>query len=426
MGVKFIHTADLHLGSNLYFSFDQEINYKNKFGNPIINSFKKIVNTALKEKIDFIIIAGDLFDSDERSVKALKVFNLEAEKLKKANIPIYLITGNHDPLNNNRLFSLNSNVKIFDSENYEIKEYRKNNKLKARLIGQSYRGNSDSRKMYSSYHAPDRGVFNIALLHTQLDPNNYNYVPCNKDDLKNKSIIDYWALGHIHQNEIINSNNPVIVYPGIPQGRDFGEKNKNGFYLVELVENKKPKLDFIVSSRYIWKEINLIIDENEKIKTADEIVDYIFFKSEDFFNLKKFNYIVRWNLKINSINISDINQNNNEIENYIITELNRKFNTENIVWSEECNIEFNRDFPDKDELANKNELFSEIIDLKEKTMSNEELLIELKENLGDIWQGNHDLENLDEYRFDFDKEIEKIAEKAEKEILKKLWEKRGE
>ena len=427
MGVKFIHTADLHLGSNLHFKFDQEINYNNKFGNPVLDSFKRITVTALKENVDFIIIAGDLFDSDERSVKALKIFNSEARKLKKADIPIYLIAGNHDPIKNkNSLFALSSNVKIFDSENSEIKEFRKNNKLKARLIGQSYRGNSDSRKMYSYFKAPDTAVFNIALLHTQLDPNNNNYVPCSLENLRERNKIDYWALGHIHQNKVINANKPVIVYPGIPQGRDFGEKGKKGFYLVELTENKKPKLNFINSSKYIWQEINLKISENKAIKTADEIVEYIFSKTKEFFIGKNFNYILRFNLVINSINSTIINQKNEEIEEFIIDELNNSFDFDNKIWVEECNIVFKEKIPAKEKLQDEDEIFSKIINLRKEILNDEELFLELKEDLGDIWQGDNDLEKLDEFRFNINKEIEEITEKAETEILKKMWEKRGE
>ena len=427
MGVKFIHTADLHLGSNLHFKFDQKINYQNKFGNPILSSLKKIVNTALEEKVDFIIISGDLFDSNERSVNAVNFFNSEAERLKKANIPIYLITGNHDPLKgDNRLFSINENVKIFDSENFEIKNYTRNNELKARLIGQSYRGNSDSRKMCNSFNPPDWGVFNIALLHTQLDPNNNNYVPCSIENLRERNNIDYWALGHIHQNKIITANKPVIVYPGIPQGRNFGEKGKKGFYLVELTENKKPKLNFINSSKYIWQEINLKISENKAIKTADEIVEYIFSKTKELFIGKNFNYILRFNLVINSINSTIINQKNEEIEEFIIDELNNSFDFDNKIWVEECNIVFKEKIPAKEKLQDEDEIFSKIINLRKEILNDEELFLELKEDLGDIWQGDNDLEKLDEFRFNINKEIEEITEKAETEILKKMWEKRGE
>lgn len=427
MGLKFIHTADLHLGSNLHLQFDQEINYKNKFGNPILDVIKTITRTAIEKEVDFIIIAGDLFDSDERSVKAINIFNQEAEKLKNAGIPIFLIAGNHDPLNDfEQIFTLNSNVKYFDSENVEIKEFRKNEKLKARLIGQSYRGNSDSRKMYNSFNPPDTGVFNIALLHTQLDPHNYNYVPASKNDLIKKSKIDYWALGHVHKNKIVNKYNPIISYPGIPQGRDFGEKGKKGFYLVELNENQKNKLNFIESSKYIWKEVDMTIEKKENVKNANEIVDYVFSNIEDIFNKNKFKYIVRWNLKVNSIKMSDIKRKNEEIEDYIINKLNQKNNTENFIWSEDCNLNFYNDIPDKSELEKKDKLFSEITNIKEKINSNEEILLNLKEKLGDIWQGSGDSENIDEFRFDFDKEIDEMIENAEQEILRKLWEGRGE
>jgi len=243
---------------------------------------------------------------------------------------------------------------------------------------------------------------------------------------KENKKIDYWALGHIHQNEIINDKNPVITYPGIPQGRDFGEKEKKGFYLVELTQNNDPKLDFIYSSKYIWKEVDITIDEKNQIKTIDEILDHILLKIKELFNQDDFNYIVRWNLDIYSRHISKIKQKNEEIEDYIVNELNRKNNKQNFVWSEDCNLNFYRRITDKSELAKKDKLFFDIIDFKEKITNDEDLLLELKEKLGDIWQGQSDLENIDEYRFDYNKEIEEILENAENEILKKLWEERGE
>lgn len=87
------------------------------------------------------------------------------------------------------VFSLPANVFYFSSTEVEIKNYYKNSKLKARILGQSYQQKFEARKMYQNYNAPDQSVFNIALLHTALNKNNKRYVPTNKTELLTKKIL---------------------------------------------------------------------------------------------------------------------------------------------------------------------------------------------------------------------------------------------
>ena len=282
MTFKFIHTADLHLGSRLHTTGEADSFVEKEINESIEKSFKKICDTALREDIDFIIISGDLYDSEERSINAVSVFNEEAKKLNNDNIDIYVIAGNHDPYKGKKdILKVPENVHIFSSNQVEIKEIRnENNNLMARILGQSYRGNADSRKMYSFFNTTDNSLFNIALLHTQLDPNNNNYVPCSLNDLKSKDDINYWALGHIHKRKILNKKNPTIIYPGIPQGRDFGETGLGGAYLVEVDDFKKININFIPTSTIIWRDEKIKIEENDNKKNIEEIIDLIKEKSK--------------------------------------------------------------------------------------------------------------------------------------------------
>jgi len=444
VSIKFIHTADLHLGSSLHTENDDILKFA-KDENPVIKSFHNLVDTAINEKVDFVLIAGDLFDSDERSVRAVKEFNKGAKKLYDHNIDIYMIAGNHDPINGNNFFKIFENVNIFSSKKAEVKEYKVDKELKARIIGQSYRSNSDSRKMYENYNLADNSVYNIALLHTQLDRQNNNYVPGNLNDLLKINNIDYWALGHIHQNKILHKEKPLTVYPGIPQGRDFGEPNMKGFYLVEFKSKKDYKIEFIANSDYIWKEVNFTISKKENVKSFSEIISYlkenaikllfnnvITKREKNIIKKSMLTYIIRWKIKVEGLSNDEFNEDIKELEIILAEELRSKFNNNNFIrenialWTEDINLEFDSIIPSKEKLIKNDNIFKEILSVKKCISNNKDLQNELKNTLGDIWQGSDDKENIDEFRFSFDNEIDDIIEEAEKKILVDLWKKRGE
>src|SRR6056297_1370467 len=295
--VKFIHTADLHLGSRLQLNTDNE--REDTYKEAVYNSFKKIIDDAIDENVHFVLIAGDVFDNEARSVKATRFFKNQCERLNNNNIDMFLINGNHDPYRmDGELLELPDNVKICDSEEVSLFEVKKEDKLIARILGQSYRGKAESRKMCTYYTTDDQSVYNIGLLHTQLDPNNTNYVPVSKEELLEHQHIDYWALGHIHNKQIINDHIPIIIYPGIPQGRDIGETGEGGYYFVNL-EPENTNFEFVKTSKYIFKrfEVNLeAINED----TLTELHYYLKESLENYYkNLDKKNigYILRIILK---------------------------------------------------------------------------------------------------------------------------------
>ena len=80
---------------------------------------------------------------------------------------------------------------------------------------------------------------------------------------------DYWALGHIHKPEIIRPAWPAIAYPGIPQGRDFGESGARGYYFVTLEKGEEPVIEFRESALFLFQE------ENIELSPADTDFDAI-------------------------------------------------------------------------------------------------------------------------------------------------------
>ena len=267
--VKFIHAADLHLdspfiGLKTLPDFIWNAIYLSTF-----SALTTIVDSAIEEKVDFICLVGDIYDNDERSVKAQAYLRNEMERLNKAEIPVYLLHGNHDYIENTGLhLEMPENVVVF-TESVETKWYTTTEKEEVAISGFSY----DKRwvlerkiKEYPEKHS--RAKYHIGLLHgfsEGLDSEHGNYAPFSLGELRSKRY-DYWALGHIHKRQQL-AENPPVVYPGNTQGRSSKESGKKGYELVTLTESGV-LMEFRPTSTIQWETIDLSIKE---IKSLDEL-----------------------------------------------------------------------------------------------------------------------------------------------------------
>ena len=275
-GVKFIHAADLHLGS--VFSGFQHMHSAiyDKLKNSGYKALKELVDKAIHEKIDFVVLAGDIYDLETRSLKAQLKFKAEMERLNLHSIPVYLIHGNHDYLNGNYFdISLPSNVHVYKRE-VEVKQYvKKADGTTVNLYGFSYDRRHIHDRVIQEYKKITDGHFHIGILHGNLDGESAhgNYAPFSRSELINKQF-DYWALGHIHKRmEILQE--PPAVYPGCLQGRNKKETGEKGFYMVSMSESDTI-LEFVPVSSIEWKtetiraddisSVNDLITELEQIK----------------------------------------------------------------------------------------------------------------------------------------------------------------
>ncbi|HLV08850.1 MAG TPA: DNA repair exonuclease, partial [Halanaerobiales bacterium] len=290
--IRFIHTADLHLGAPLNCGGKPPTQLSALFNQSGYQAFERLVDSALKYGVDFVLIAGDLYDREARSVKAARFFTGQCQRLQEEEISVYIISGNHDPLGGAREpFSLPENVHIFGCEQVEEKEYTDSGgRVLARLLGQSYRQKFESRKMCTYYNPSAGDSFNIGLLHTQLEPQNNHYVPVAAAELLSKDNIDYWALGHIHQPRIVHSAHPYIIYPGTPQGRDINEEGVRGCFLIEVAGKKEPELNFIPLSPVIYKKITVDISTNrgQQVQNLSKLEEILQDKAEGLLKKRPF------------------------------------------------------------------------------------------------------------------------------------------
>lgn len=253
--MKFIHTADIHLDSPLVGLAAYQDAPVQQLRTVTRDAFSRLVDAAIEEEVDFMVIAGDLYDGSWKDYNTGHYFCREMGRLNKAKIPVYLLYGNHDSESEmTKKLSLPSNVNVFESRKpstYRIET------LKVALHGRSYREAATFENLASSYPEPIAGWLNIGVLHTALGgyAAHQPYAPCSLDELTVKGY-DYWALGHVHEHAILQKD-PWIVYPGNLQGRHIREIGERGAVLVTADETGIQSVERLCVDMLRWYVVDV-------------------------------------------------------------------------------------------------------------------------------------------------------------------------
>lgn len=227
---RFIHTADIHLDSPLRGLSSYEGAPVDLLREAPRAAFRNLVDAAIEEKVDFMVIAGDLYDGTWRDYNTGLFFISEMGRLNRAAIPVYLLYGNHDAESEiTRTLTLPPNVHRFSAK---APQTFKLESIQVALHGQSFRQAATTENLAKHYPPAHPGYFNIGVLHTALQGHepHANYAPCSIAELQAKEY-DYWALGHVHEAAVLGEN-PHIVFPGNLQGRHIREAGPRGALLV--------------------------------------------------------------------------------------------------------------------------------------------------------------------------------------------------
>ncbi|RSL34362.1 exonuclease SbcCD subunit D [Salibacterium salarium] len=235
--LRFIHAADLHLGSTIPAAAGAPSLLKQQLEDSIYTAVDNMVKDAIQLEVDFIIIAGDLFDQDNRSLRNQLYLKTQFQTLQKHDIPVYVIFGNHDPVHKKYApAGWPENVHIFDTTP-EMKIFHKKGEEAAFIYGCSYEKRTLHQNIAKQYNKKEgtEAPLQIGLLHGQERRNtDHAYAPFDKEDLLEKEF-DYWALGHIHTRHSLANH---ICYPGNIQARHRNEPGDKGYLYVHLDEEK--------------------------------------------------------------------------------------------------------------------------------------------------------------------------------------------
>lgn len=231
---------------------------------------ESMVDLAVHEQVDFVVLAGDIFDGDWQDVGTGLFFNRQMSRLADAGIPVYLIRGNHDAESViSRTLTYPPNVHEFSTAKVETLSL---DGLPVALHGRGFPDRKLNENIVPTYPVAVPGKFNIGVLHTSLGGSSEHdtYAPCSLDDL-NHAGYDYWALGHIHQPRVLQEN-PWVVYSGNTQGRHIRETGERGCYLVSVSAANETSVEFRSLDSVRWQLLELDIT---KSKTAASLLDQL-------------------------------------------------------------------------------------------------------------------------------------------------------
>lgn len=247
---KFIHCADLHLGSRFSGVRSKDSRLAERMTESTFESFSNIIDLVRSEDADFLVISGDVFDSD--SITPGTRFRY-TQLLEKAEVPCFIARGNHDSRTSwEDSIPLPPNAYEFggDPESL-IHELRNGGRVE--ISGISFTSSNTHEDLASKLEG-SKGIFTVGCVHCDVDSTEgLGYAPCELRDLVSKNI-DYWALGHIHKREVLHER-PYVVYPGNPQGRNIKESGEKGAYLVTVTEDTVTDLRFVPTNTILWNRM---------------------------------------------------------------------------------------------------------------------------------------------------------------------------
>jgi DNA repair exonuclease SbcCD nuclease subunit len=258
----FIHAADIHLDSAAAGAARGEHLPARITHHCTRRAFENLITLARDEDAAFLVIAGDIFDSDWEDFSTGLYFSQQMLRLGR---PCFVIRGNHDAESViTRKLTLPPNVREFSprmAQTLPLDEFG------VALHGRSFPNRAVPEDISDGYPAPVPGKLNIGLLHTSADDasgRHARYAPCSPGALSAKGY-DYWALGHVHERRTVAST-PWIVFPGNLQGRHPNETGAKGAMLVRFEDGHivgEPEFRALDVLR--WAAIEVALDGAENM-----------------------------------------------------------------------------------------------------------------------------------------------------------------
>ncbi|ESY85928.1 seribe.threonine protein phosphatase [Mesorhizobium sp. LNHC220B00] len=256
MVFRFVHTADVHLDSPLRSLAMRNATLAELVGDASRQAFVAIVDLCLTERVDALVIAGDLYDGDQTSMKTARFLASQMASLHQAGIRVYMIRGNHDAMSRiTKQLILPDTVTTFGGRCQSL--IQPGDGIDVAFHGLSFASPRASESLLPKYAAPQEGAANIGIMHTSLagSPGHDVYAPCSVADLHGHGF-DYWALGHIHVRQVY-SGASTLVMPGIPQGRDINEAGEKSVTLVTIRDDRSVEIEERLTSVAQFERVSL-------------------------------------------------------------------------------------------------------------------------------------------------------------------------
>ena len=278
---RFVHAADLHLDSPFAGVGSLRPGLDERLRDASLEAWDALVACCIDERADFLVLAGDLFDRADGSVRGRARLRAGAERLRSAGIHVFVVHGNHDPLSGSSPLADLDGVTVFPRDRHDARTLELDGE-RVTVHGASFSKREVTDNLALLFERGDEPGLHVGLLHCMVGEREGHgrYAPCSVDDLVGRRM-DYWALGHVHAYAEEHAE-PPIVYAGALQGRSPkpSERGAHGAVVVEfdgdrIVGHRRVELDRV---RFEAIEVGIdgVADEaalmRELMRRADETV----------------------------------------------------------------------------------------------------------------------------------------------------------
>ena len=412
---RFLHAADIHLDSPLHKLDYYEGAPVDELRQATRRAFDNLVQTAIRENVSFVLIAGDLYDGDWKDYNTGLYFVSQTSKLRDAGIPVYIVAGNHDAASKiSRALRFPESVHLFPTQKPATLCI---NNIEVAIHGQSFASPAVKKDLSAKYPPPLPGCFNIGMLHTCATGREGHepYAPCTLDGLRSKGY-DYWALGHVHQHEVL-MDDPLIVFPGNIQGRHVRETGPKGCVLVSVDDSGRPELEFKTLDVIRWVIVNV---DASGAGSGYDVVDQFNKQLEGFLDENEglplvARVVIEGNTQAHSELASDIEQWTNEIRSAAVDTSGGQ------VWVEKVKFSTKPLLSDK-ALKSADGAIGELVHLLDELHSDPDRLHDLADELADLEKKvpRELKEGADGMKFDDPKWLGSLLDQVRPMLLQRL------
>jgi DNA repair exonuclease SbcCD nuclease subunit len=248
--LRVLHAADLHLDSPMRGLVAYDGAPVDEIRAAPRSALRALVAEAVDRRAHLVLLAGDLYEGSWRDYNTGLFLVSQLAELHDADIPVVMVYGNHDAESQlTKRLRLPPNTTVLSSARPETRVF---SELGVAVHGQSYATRAVEADLSLAYPSADPGLVNLGMLHTCFDGSlgHDPYAPCALAGLRSRGY-DYWALGHVHQHTIV-SRDPMIVFPGNPQGRHSRETGAKGASYVTFVDHE-PRVEQLTFGLVRWE-----------------------------------------------------------------------------------------------------------------------------------------------------------------------------
>ena len=234
----------------------------------------RIVDLALKERVDLVALSGDLVDHENRYFEAYGPLEKGLRRLEEAGVETVAVLGNHDWDTLDR-FAAGSGFGRFhvlgQEGRWEDFHLDRGDDRRIRVLGWSFpSGQVFENPLNSLQYSLEDQTPVLGLVHTDLNQAGSPYAPSMLTDFR-RFDLSLWVTGHQHKPGLFDdSSGPIVVNTGSPQAMDPGEPGPHGAWIVELLPGRRPKPLFLPLSTVRYERTAVRLEGRE---SPEEIAD---------------------------------------------------------------------------------------------------------------------------------------------------------